>query len=80
MKKILLALSLSGALLSAAPLYAEEAVAPAAVTATEVAPAADTLVLGCTHYPLLKPLLQPLKLRQPKQPLLLLRTKAMTHF
>ena len=42
MKKILLALSLSGALLSAAPLYAEEAVAPAAVTATEVAPAAAT--------------------------------------
>ena len=42
MKKILLALSLSGALLSAAPLYAEETVAPAAVTATEVAPAAAT--------------------------------------
>ena len=43
MKKILLALSLSGALFSAAPLYAiEESVAPAAVTTTDVAPAAAT--------------------------------------
>ena len=42
MKKILLALSLSGALLSAAPSYAIEDIAPAAVTATEVAPAAAT--------------------------------------
>ena len=42
MKKILLALSLSGALLSAAPLYAEEAAVPAAATTTEVAPAAAT--------------------------------------
>ena len=42
MKRILLALSLSGALLSAAPLYAEEAAAPvAAATATTVAPVAE---------------------------------------
>jgi Amt family ammonium transporter len=42
-KRILLALSLSGALLSAAPLYAEETAAPTTTaTVTEVAPAAAT--------------------------------------
>ncbi len=39
MKRILLALSLSGALLSAAPLYAEEAATPAAMAATTTAAA-----------------------------------------